>query len=206
MNQRVTGLYALTQSPSLYELGQHALGAFKGRRTLVDSYIRPSPGQRILDLGCGPAAILPYLGDVAYVGIDLNGAHIAKAQACHGNRGRFHVGDFASLRSELGGSFDIVSCIGLVHHLDDARVRELALLARDYLILGGRLVTIDPVFSDGQTWIARRMAAADSGQCVRTSEGYRALISSAFDKVQVHVRHDLLRIPYSHCILEAERS
>lgn len=205
MSQRTTGAYKLTQMPLVYEAFQSLLGANRGRRTLVNEYIRPKAGASVLDFGCGSAAILPYLGAVSYVGIDLNAGHIAQARAAHGERGRFHAGDFASLRGELAGAFDLVICLGLLHHLDDARVVELGALAHDYLAPGGRFVAIDPVFTGNQAWIARRLAAADSGQCVRTAEGYRALAGPAFARCDAIVRHDLLRVPYSHCITVASR-
>lgn len=205
MSQRTFGLYRLVQFPHLYEAIQSALGARRSRQQLVDQYICPGQNSRVLDLGCGPSAIRPFLGDISYVGIDLNPAHIDRARLDHGDGGRFHVGDFGSLRDELEESFDTVLCIGLLHHLDDHRVTELCQLAYDYLISGGRLVTVDPVFQDGQARIARWMAAADSGECVRTEADYRELLAPHFEQCQTHVRHDLLRIPYSHCIMIATK-
>lgn len=205
MSQRTTGFYKLTQVPLVYEAFQSLLGAKRSRRALVDDYVRPIAGASVLDFGCGSAAILPYLGAVSYVGIDLNADHIGQAQATYGDKGRFHAGDFASLKGELAGTFDLVICLGLLHHLEDARVVELSQLAHDYLAPGGRFIAVDPVFGDNQAWIARRLAAADSGQCVRTAEGYRGLVGQAFARCDTHVRHDLLRVPYSHCITEAKR-
>lgn len=206
MSQKTRGLYRLLQVPLFYEALQSALGAGRTRQLLVEQYIRPKRLDRVLDLGCGPAAILPLLKEVAYIGIDLNPAHIASAQLAHGDRGTFHVGDFTHRRLDLGESFDIVLCIGLLHHLEDQRVVELAQLARDYLSPGGRLITVDPVFADGQSIFARQLARADSGQCVRTAQGYGALLEMAFEDCVTYVRHDLLRVPYSHCITVATRN
>ncbi len=133
----------------------------------MQDYIKPRKGEHILDLGCGPATILDAMPEVHYVGIDLNEAHIEQARGAYGNRGSFHCGDFAMLKQKMAGTFDLVLCIGLLHHIEDARVRELASLVASYLAPTGRFVAIDPVYSDDQNWIARRLAAADSGQCVR---------------------------------------
>lgn len=205
LSQKTSGIYGLTQVPRLYEALQRALGAESSRRELIETYIRPQPGSRILDLGCGPAAILPFLGDVAYVGVDLNAEHIALARAAYGNRARFQAGDFASLQGELESTFDCVLCFGLLHHLDDQRVVELARLAHGYLRPGGRFVAVDPVFDDAQHAIARWLAAADSGRFVRRASGYGQLVGAEFPDCQIHVRHDLLRIPYSHCITTGAR-
>jgi hypothetical protein len=98
-----------------------------------------------------------------------------------------------------------VLCLGLLHHLDDRRVEELGQLAHAYLAPAGRFLAIDPVFTEDQPWIARVLAAADSGQSVRTADAYRSLIATAFGSCDIYVRHDLLRIPYSHCITLAVR-
>ena len=203
MVQKTTGLYRLTQIPMLYDGFQRMLGGRRSRTKLVAEYIRPKSGDNVLDLGCGPASILPCLGKVSYVGIDLNGDHIEKARADHGAAGSFHAGDFASLQTDLKGTFDLVLCLGFLHHIDDRRVLELARLAREYLAPGGRFFAIDPVFADGQPKIARWLAANDSGRCVRTASAYRNLVAPAFGNCETHVRHDLLRVPYSHCISTA---
>lgn len=200
MAQKTTGLYSLTQISGFYETFQRLLGATRGRQRLVDDHIRPAPGARVLDLGCGPAAILPMLGDVQYIGIDANTAHIDAARAEHGDKGQFIADDFACLKQTQGQSFDLVLCLGLLHHLDDHRVAELAHLARSYLAPGGRFIALDPVFEDGQHAIARWLAAGDSGQNVRGEQGYADLVRPAFADTRTVVRHDLLRIPYSHCI------
>ena len=203
MSQKTTGLYRLTQISSVYEAFQQLLGGAKARKAVADQYICAKPGARVLDLGCGPSAILPLLGDVDYFGIDANPDHIASAKAQYGKRGRFIADDFACLKAEHGGSFDLVLCLGLMHHLEDSRVTELATLARGYLAPGGRFIAVDPVFEDGQPMVARWLAAADSGQNVRYEAGYRDLVGAVFGRCETNVRHDLLRVPYSHCITTA---
>jgi len=203
MAQKTTGIYQLTQIPALYATFQRMLGGDRARQGLVADHIRPKPGERVLDLGCGSAAILPYLGEVDYVGIDLNPEHIAQARATHGDRGTFHSGDFGSLPVDRKNTFDLVLCLGILHHLDDIRMSELVAMARGYLAPGGRFIAVDPVFEDGQPPIARWLAKLDSGKCVRTAPQYAALIASAFECCTTTVRHDLLQVPYSHCICSA---
>lgn len=52
-------------------------------------------GERILDVGCGPAALAPHVSGVGarYSGIDLSRKLIAVARRDHGGHGRFAVGD-----------------------------------------------------------------------------------------------------------------
>ncbi|RKZ63742.1 MAG: class I SAM-dependent methyltransferase, partial [Candidatus Parabeggiatoa sp. nov. 3] len=46
----------------------------------------------------------------------------------------------------------------------------------------------------------------DRGQNVRTQEGYLELASQVFSNITTDIRHDLLRIPYTHFILECVKT
>jgi 2-polyprenyl-3-methyl-5-hydroxy-6-metoxy-1,4-benzoquinol methylase len=203
MSQRTRGLYFLTQVPALYTSFQDAIGAERSRKELVASFIKPKAGDRILDVGCGPGAMLPYLGDVSYYGVDLNEKHIAEAKSKYGNRGTFHCGHVNTASDMSDKSFDIVISVGVLHHLKDSEVTGLFSMAAQMLAKNGRMVTIDPTLIEGQHWVAKTLAKLDSGECVRHPNAYEALARSAFGKVEVVVRHDLLRVPYSHCIMTA---
>ncbi len=200
MSQRISGLYRLTQIPFVYSTFQNMLGADGSRRELVSAYIRPQPGERVLDFGCGPGTMLPYLGDVVYTGIDLNADHIATAKTQFGDRAAFHAGDIETLDKDIHGPFDLAICVGVLHHLDDSQVDSLCRIVFDRLAPQGRFVTVDPAFVEGQNAIARWLASRDSGQSVRAPEGYSQRIRQFFPSVEVSVRHNLLRVPYTHCI------
>lgn len=202
MSQRVTGFYRLTQIPRLYTMLQHALGGPRTRQIVTDRYIRPFEGARILDIGCGSASLLPELGAVRYTGIDSNPAHILEARTLHGERGRFLVGDAEALEDQFEPPFDIIMAIGVLHHLDDAVVGSLAAFAARMLGSGGRFVTIDPAFTDRQNPVARFLASRDSGQNVRQIKAYQALLEPHFPMLETEVRHDMLRVPYTHCIMQ----
>jgi hypothetical protein len=45
------------------------------------------------------------------------------------------------------------------------------------------------------------MLAKDRGKFVRTRDEYLRLASTRFSKVEPHLRHDLLRVPYTHLIM-----
>ena len=202
--QYVKGIYKLTQIPALYTLFQNALMSDAARKAMVDEYLKPSHGARVLDIGCGSAAILPLLGAVDYVGIDANEGHIAAARERHGEAGRFIAGGAEASESLPDAWFDIVYCVGVLHHLDNEAVRTLADVASRKLRAGGRLVAIDPAFVAGQHPVAAFLARRDSGRCVRDPDGYSSLLDQ-FSNVTTQVRHDLLRVPYTHCITTAQK-
>jgi SAM-dependent methyltransferase len=101
------------------------------------------------------------------------------------------------------GQFDIAIAIGLLHHISDESADVLLRGVRDVLTPGGRLVTLDPVFSPDQKTSARVLAALDRGRHVRDEGGYVRLVAKHLTVSRHVVLHDLLWIPYSHCAIEA---
>ena len=72
MVQTTSHVYRVLSLPYAYSLFQRLIGADEMRRDLVARHVRPVPGQRILDIGCGPGDILQFLGDTEYCGLDLS--------------------------------------------------------------------------------------------------------------------------------------
>jgi SAM-dependent methyltransferase len=101
--------------------------------------------------------------------------------------------------------FDLVLALGILHHLDDAEALQLFRIAHDALKPGGRLITLDGVWTDDQSRAARYIQARDRGQYIRKEGAYVDLAQQVFPSVRSDIRHDLLRIPYSHVILQCAR-
>ena len=197
----------LLEKPALYQLFSRLVGAESSRAEFVEKYVRPRAGDAVLDVGCGPADILDHLPEVGYFGFDISPSYIESARRRYGDRGQFFCERVSEARAfaEREGTFDIVLAIGILHHLDDGEARDLFSLARRALRAGGRLVTLDPCYVAGQSAIARYLASRDRGRFVRTEAQYRALAQPAFGEVKSTVRHDLLRMPYTHIILECAK-
>lgn len=196
---------SLLDRPGAYSLFRKLVGRDSARFAYAREHLRLEPGQRVLDLGCGTGDILPFLPAVDYVGYDINPAYIARARRRFGRRGTFHCGAVTEDLA-IDSSFDLVIAHGVLHHLDDATARALFRLARRALKPGGRLVTFDGCFAEGQSALARLFLSLDRGRHVRSREAYERLARDEFDEVRSVVRHDLIRIPYTHLIMECGRA
>ena len=162
------------------------------------------PGQRVLDIGCGPADILAYLPhDIEYHGYDANGSYIATASRRYGNRGRFAQRTVSLDAADEVGAFDVVMALGVLHHLTDADAGIVFASARKLLRPNGRIFTVDGAYVQGQNPIARLLLALDRGKYVRRPEEYLAIARPYFPQAKASVLHDLLAIPYTHCIVQA---
>lgn len=203
MSQTTSGLRAALSLPSVYDFVQNLVGAARARRELSAHYLRAESGQLFVDVGCGTGEMLDFLpAGVRYVGFDLSQRYIDSARRRYGERARFECLDVAEAGRLDIHDVDIALAFGLLHHLDDHEV--LGLLQTLVRLLGpnGRILTIDPTLSPGQHPVAAFVARRDRGQNVRSPDAYRALAAQVFDRVECEVRHDLLRIPYSHCVLQ----
>jgi SAM-dependent methyltransferase len=190
--------------PQAYQLFFKLIGAPSRSRILVREYIRPRPNDRILEIGCGPGTIVPYLPSTEYVGFDASSDYIEQA------RRRFPSGKFVCERVSQytlpeREYFDLVLALGILHHLDNSEALQLFRIAHDALRQGGRLITLDGVWTDDQSRAARYIQARDRGQYIRKEKAYVDLAQQVFPSVKSDIRHDLLRIPYSHVILQCAR-
>ena len=167
---------------------------------LVHEYIRPQYGQSFLDVGCGPAGILDLLPEISYVGIDQNENYINYATNKYGAKGTFICAGVDKLNDYGLKTFDRIIILGVMHHLDDVQLAELMMSLKDRLNIGGVLITFDVAFEDNQNLIAKLLAKNDRGKFVRTKGQYLEFINLAFNVEQADLRHDLLRVPYTHLL------
>lgn len=205
MSEKHTGLHSALSVPAVYRLFTRLVGGDNARRTFVSTYLRPVEGSRILDIGCGAGDLLPFLPTVDYVGFDMSPAYIAAARARFGRRGTFLCQRVEEWPGLPAGSFDYAVAFGVLHHLDNDAAGRLFRRCGSLLKAGGRLVTYDGCWTPDQSGLARWIVSKDRGKAVRTPQALKQLSDGTFDDVRVHVRHDLLRIPYTHVILECSR-
>lgn len=185
-------------SAIVYKIFQSGVTRNNALNWLVSEVVHPRPTDRVLDVGCGVGTILNYLPTNSYVGIDHNARYIDRAKRVHQDRGDFFLADLNVENLPKLGQFDIVLIIGVLHHLSDSEVTVLVEQIRKTLTSSGRLVTLDTTIVSGQHPLARVLARADRGRYARSPEHYRKLLETGLRVNEEIVRHDLLRIPYSH--------
>lgn len=204
MGQITSGLRAILSFPQIYSAFQDMMGARAMRREFVRDFVRPEPGDFVLDVGCGPAKILDYLPAVHYWGFDISEPYIKQAQARFANKGYFYCKVLGLADLDHLGKFDIVLALGMLHHLDDTQAAEVLRIAHQALKVGGRLLSFDPCLEDRQSRFARFLVLRDRGQNVRTADGYTTLASQFFPQVRGEVRHQAW-IPYTRFMMECAR-
>ena len=196
---------SMLDKPGFYRLFTDMVGARRARAIFVEKYIRPKKGDKVLDIACGIGDILEQLPSIQYHGFDMNQAYINAAIGRFGNRGSFSCGKITRDALKEPSAFDIVLASAVLHHLDDDVALELFELSHSSLKTGGRLITFDGCHVDRQPLMERLIFSMDRGKHVRTEENYKSLASKLFSDVKINIHHDLLRIPYTHIVMECTK-
>lgn len=199
MAQITTGIRSILSHPLVYDLLQTIMGADKIRRYFIQQIVRPESKMRILDIGCGTGNIINYLPtDIEYIGYDPSDKYIKQARKSFADRGKFVVGYFDQEEAHKYEKFDIIICIGVLHHLDDEEARNLMELFVGALKESGRFCSLDCTFVEEQSRIARYLIEQDRGRNVRFYNEYISLAKQKFSSVKSELKHRKF-IPYTHC-------
>ncbi len=195
----------ILEKPFLFSVFKAAIGVNRRTTDLIDQYIRPDSSTMILDIGCGRGEFAKELHPSPYVGIDNNSAYIETARRKFGKYGKFVVGDVADAKRYVSKNPTTVLLIGVIHHLSHDQATSLLRDIADLLDAGGRVITVDPVFTPEQSLTARLLAASDRGRYVRSKEETLSLIEQNLEVKIADIRNDWLRIPYTHLVCIAQR-
>jgi SAM-dependent methyltransferase len=192
---------SVLRHPALYQAYQNAGGFFGARIKAIADYLTLRPGIRVIDIGCGPGYILRHLPEhIEYIGFDIDEAYIAYARKCFGHLGTFQCRQFdAAAAKELAGA-DVVMMNGVLHHICDEDLKTTLIDIRNVLASGGVLFTLDGCYREGQSLIAKWLLDNDRGRFVRDRSGYDNVLRGAFGRVDLAIRDDYSRVPYTFII------
>lgn len=202
MSQIKKGIRTLLEHPFVYDFHNWLVGADNLRKTIVKKHIGEAKGKKILDIGCGSANMLPFLAGCDYTGFDTHEPYIEHAKKMYGDKGKFFAFSVNMATVQEFNDFDIVLAVGILHHLDDKEAKELFEIAHKALKKGGKLITVDPCYTPNQSKSAKSLISKDRGQMVRTEEAYKKIATLVFSDVKSAIYDNLLRIPYTHIIME----
>jgi SAM-dependent methyltransferase len=201
------GLWLPLSSPIIYEAFHHLIGARSWLKRFTHDVIRAGAADRLLDIGCGPGALLRYLpAQTAYTGFDRNQAYIDRARRTHRGRGEFICDDLANLAEYALPPVDVAVAIGILHHLDDDLALHLLRTTVGALKPGGRLITVDPCYHNAQSSLQRLFMSYDRGMHVRPFEQYIALCASVFPEPKATLKQGYFPFPHTICMMQAVRA
>lgn len=96
----------LLEVAKVYSKIQDAIISPNFHKVLISEYIQPFPNCTMLDVGCGPAAILGHLPEVKYFGLDHNPKYISAASEKYGSLGTFICAEVDQLSDYRLKTFD----------------------------------------------------------------------------------------------------
>jgi SAM-dependent methyltransferase len=193
----------LLEVPFVYNIFQTIGGGERAKNIYMKEYVKPKPGDKVLDLGCGPGTMIKYFQDVRYFGCDPSQKYIESAKQHYGSQGKFYCLDLSQTPWPDEQSFDLIHLTGIMHHLNDDLCKKILEIAYGLLGKGGRLVTLDGCYIENQKWLDKFFVSMDRGKFIRPANSYRALFGQQSSQVMSYIRSDLSwPIPYSIVIHE----
>jgi cyclopropane fatty-acyl-phospholipid synthase-like methyltransferase len=195
-------LSSVLEAPVLYLAYQSIVGGIRARRICLRDYVKPTPGMVVIDIGCGPGYTAKWLPESRFFGFDVCRPYINYATRKFGRHAVFHCDLFTQQYVSILPKADLVLMMGLLHHLPDEECVSLLRLAKSAMNKGGKLLTLDGCYRDGQPRIARYFLDSDRGEHIRTAEDYVRIAHTVFDEVIPSLRDDLFFIPsYTNMVL-----
>jgi SAM-dependent methyltransferase len=192
---------SILKAPLLYLTYQSIVGGIRARKICIRDYVACVPGMVVIDIGCGPGYVAEWLPGSQYFGFDVCGAYIDYAKRKYGHHAVFRCDLFSEQYVSTLPKADLVLMMGLLHHLSDEGCVSLLRLAKSAMKEGGKLLTLDGCYRDGQSRVDRFILDSDRGEYIRTTESYVRIARSVFSEVVPAVRMDLFYIPQSTTVL-----
>jgi SAM-dependent methyltransferase len=204
-----SGLRSILALPWMYRLFADILGIEANRQWFIDDVLCLRDGQKLVDVGCGPADILNRLPIVEYVGLDISDVYIQAARNKFKTRGgtKFFSGSVADWsRDPLTYEADVVLAHGVLHHVDDDEAKKILEFAYRALKENGRFIFYEPCYLIWQSGISAYFMSLDRGQNIRTEQQWKELASSIFPIVSTNIVTGVNRLGYVSIVGQCRKS
>lgn len=198
-----TGIRKMLSLGIMYKTVQFVFSEKNSKKYILDNIVKPAgEGCRLLDIGCGPGNLIEFMPrDVDYIGFDVNPNYIDTAQAANADRPKT---DFVLAQtSEMFGndnlpdnSVDVAIVHGVFHHVNDEIASEMLDLAAKKLKRGGVLLTLEPLWYEGQSGFRQWVMSKDRGKNIKQEGDWKSFYqTNAADwaDIKYDVRGDLIR-------------
>ena len=195
MSQKTNNLYKVLSSPVIYSIFQKLMKGDKIRKKILTSNIKKK-NPKILDIGCGLGDSLEYIKNPLYFGYDISKEYIEYAKRKYKTKGIFVCRNFTQKEIKKLPKFDYILLIGILHHLKDKQILNLLKLIKKTLKKDGRLITLDPIFSKNQNYLAKFLISHDRGKNIKTKKKYLKLLKFFF-KNSISKTYNQTFIPYT---------
>jgi SAM-dependent methyltransferase len=164
-------------------VSQFLIGADEGKQRLHFETLRPSPGAKILDVGCATGNASAIFKDFDYTGIDVDAGAIEFAKH------RFR--EFANMqflcmelkRLEKPAYYDYIVFGSAGHHIPNDELVKLLVKFRELLKPGGVIGIFDQVKTGREGRYLRFVMSIDQGKFHKTVPEYLDLFAKADLKV-----------------------
>lgn len=208
LKEAIRSLHGVLEISTGYSFLLVASRAIAGRRVFMKDYSQIQPGNRVLEIGCGPGTNLEFMPEgTQYTGCDYNAEYIEFAQKKYRGKATFVCLSVDDLPAANLGEFDVALVIGVLHHITDDQVRAMAKGAQKVLRKGGSLLVWEPCWTETQSTLDRFMLSIDRGRHVRTATKYALLLEETFGRIETEfLMTPKILWPQSGCILRAVKA
>jgi SAM-dependent methyltransferase len=199
-------LRKVLEAPRAFDAYQRLVGGHESKRRFVDDYVRPTPGDNVLDIGCGTGALRTLMPrKLTYLGVEIDPSYVELARSRLDDDDEVVRADIGAFELPPGRRFDLAVAYGVFHHLDAATAQRAVDVAAQALAERGRFVIAEPCWAPGQGAFERLLMRLDRGRFVRTIDEYAELVRSRFARVETAVMRDTYRVPYTMVVVDATR-
>ena len=193
----------ILDNPIIFNFLSVITGDVKVKRKIIDEFIKPFNGAKILDIGCGTGQMLKLINEnfsVSCTGFDINARYVNYAKQKN-NSGNFFCADITNTIT-IENDFDIVIASDILHHLNNTDVMNLIEVAKKSLKPNGHFIAVDPIKTEQQNTVEKYLMKNDRGKYIRAKEENLNLLKLYFSQINTTTLQGSYFIPWTECVFQ----